>query len=130
MKELDHEYPLKWFNSEFKNMTKVDIYEEVFDKNSKYKIIETPNLSILIMRIDLADERMLELLNAFLGVSMPSFVNMNISMNKEYAELYERFKRQISLPKQYIERMLGSKYSKHFYSPRELDELADKYMFT
>jgi hypothetical protein len=56
----------------------------------------------------------------FLGIDGFSLVPANVAIGKVYAPLYRTFKSSIRLPKDYIDRMYDSKYTRQFYSDEEI----------
>ncbi|WP_228056590.1 putative capsular polysaccharide synthesis family protein [Microcoleus sp. LEGE 07076] len=46
----------------------------------------------------------------------------NISSQKWYGNLYKQFKKKLVISEQYLEKMLKSKFTKHFYSSSQIDE--------
>jgi hypothetical protein len=43
----------------------------------------------------------------------------NVGTQKSYADTYRAFKQQVKLPDAYLDRMLTSRYARHFYTPAE-----------
>ena len=126
--KLDHNYPLNWFDNEFKRMTLVDVYESPFDSNKKYIVLNKDNLKILIFRVDLSDADKEELIKKELDLDTFSLMSLNIGSEKKYANLYTNFKKDVKLPQSYVDSMLNSKYARHFYSDQELQNISSKYI--
>ena len=75
------------------------------------------------MKHELEEELKLNLIQGFLGTSMPKGVpRLRVMVENEYlGELYGRFKREVKLPKEYVDRACESRYFKHFYTTREIE---------
>jgi len=127
IKQMNHTYPLQWFDDEFKKMTTVDVYKTEFNHEDKYTIINYKNLNILILRVDLKDQLKTNLIKEMIGLDNFTLNAKNVSATKSYATLYKKFIAEVKLPKQYVESMLESKYAKHFYSDEERNTLYIKY---
>jgi len=50
------------------------------------------------------------------------------SAEKPYSEAYGEFLRRVVLNEDYVDRLLGSKYARHFYSPEELGRFRTKWL--
>jgi len=125
--EFDHNYALNWFDDEYKMMLGIDIYQQKFDSTLKYKIIKNENLDILLFRIDISDNEKENLIKDFLGLNNFKLTNKNIGQKKDYNKLYMNLKENIKLSSTYIDEMLDSKFTNHFYSMSEILELKKKY---
>jgi hypothetical protein len=49
-------------------------------------------------------------------------VPRNEAADKVYADVYRCFEKLLRMPRQYLDRMYSSRYSRHFYTPAELAE--------
>jgi len=123
MQKLQHDFPLIWFDKEFKTTTGIDVYNQPFDTEKKYKIFQKDNIDLLLLRIDLPDSEKELIVQTFLGISDFELINSNVGAEKEYASLYQSFKEQLVLPTTYLDQMLDSKYCRHFYTEQEIQEL-------
>jgi hypothetical protein len=123
-----HDWPLKWFDVEFKRVLGVDVYEHEFSRDAGHARIDSGCYQVLVMRHDLEDglkARCLEeLVPPIKVVLMPS----NVGDEKPYAQVYREFLRAIKMPEAYVDRMLYSKYTRHFFGDEEIDRLRSKWM--
>ncbi|MHA7059247.1 putative capsular polysaccharide synthesis family protein [Aquimarina sp. M1] len=124
----DHDTPLMWFDKEFKPCLNVDIYEHAFPTEKKYKIITSNNFNILLMRVDLEDSVKERIISNFLGIENFKLQNKNVGTLKGYNKEYKEFKKEINLNEAYINSMLNSKFTNHFYSKGEIGEFRKKWM--
>lgn len=127
IKKMNHNYPLEWFENEFKLMTGFDVYKHPFDKDEKYIRLKFKNINILIFRVDVPDHSKSEIIADFLGVSEFELINKNIGSKKKYSTLYQKFINETRLPTSYVEEMLDSQFARHFYSYTEREMLFKKY---
>lgn len=123
-----HKDPLVWFDVELKRFTGIDVYESGFPCNQGYKIYENEFFRILIVRLENLNECISDAMELFLGIKNFQLKNENISDQKEYSSLYREIKKEMILPKSYIEDMYFSKMARHFYTNDELDKFNQKWV--
>ena len=106
----------EWFDLEINGNFGVDVFTEDFNNEKKYTIIKHDEVSILFLRM--------EDLNEIFSIAIGEFLNLkpslqlkksNISDVKHYAETYKKVKNSIKLTPETINKIVGSKYFKHFY---------------
>jgi hypothetical protein len=122
-----HEEPLTWFDDEMLPVTGIDVYDSPFPE-SGHLTVRRDNLDLLILKSELADEVKAQVLSQFTGVPIRSVGSRNRTSEKTKGAVYRQFAREIRLDRAYVERMLGSRYARHFYTARELDELRARYV--
>lgn len=127
LKLVPHEYPLTWLEEELKKMLGIDVYKTPFDTEKKYQNYQEKNLALLLLRVDLLDSEKETQIETFLDISDLKLVRHNVGAKKDYADLYQAFKNNLDLPQSYVERLLESKYCKHFYSLKEREDLFEKW---
>jgi hypothetical protein len=125
--QYGHEIPLNWFDNELKTVLGIDIYEYPFPKNNGYLEINFKNIHLLILKVEISDEAKIYALSNFLGGNPIKFRNSNIAEDKYYKNIYKRFQTNIRLPKDYIDTMLNSRYTNHFYSNEEISKFRLKW---
>jgi len=123
----DHEVPLIFFDSELKNVFGVDVFATPFPKSKSFKIYKGENVEVLLMRLENLDECAPRAFHEFLGIDGFKVENSNVGSEKEYAEVYRRFLKEIRLPESYLEKMYGSKVARHFYSQEEIQAFESKW---
>jgi hypothetical protein len=52
-------------------------------------------------------------------------VRANEGGGKNYATLYDDFRKRIRIPASYVDEMLDSRYARHFYSGAELSKVRE-----
>lgn len=125
---LDHRRCLQWFDTEFKRVLGVDVYAHPFPHDKGHLRIETDRYDILVMRTDLDDASKKRCIEEFLGLEGLSLVHKNVGSQKPYAAAYRKFLDALELPESYVDEMLGSKYTRHFFSPDEIASLRAKWL--
>ncbi len=123
----DHEVPLIFFDSELRNVFGVDVFATPFPKSKSFKIYKGENVEVLLMRLENLDECAPRAFHEFLGIDGFKVENSNVGSEKEYAEVYRRFLKEIRLPESYLEKMYGSKVARHFYSQEEIQAFESKW---
>lgn len=119
---------LTWFDDEFNNVLGIDIYQKPFPHAERFVRIDSPPYEALIMRVDLDDERKVKCIEELLGIKNLPWASTNSSDDTVYGDVYREFKKAVRLPREYIDTMLDSKFSRHFFSPAEIAGFREKWM--
>lgn len=125
--QFEHERPLRWFDDELKTYLGVDVYEHPFPQEQGYHVIQANGKQILILKLESPDSTKEKALSEFLGMPL-SLKRDNIGENKAYAEIYAEFKKRIVLSEAYINQMLDSRYTRHFYTAEEIARSREKWL--
>ncbi len=80
------------------------------------------------MRHDLDDRVKERRLAELVGLRAISLTPKNVSAQKPYADVYCEFLRRVELPEDYVDRLLDSRYARHFYGPEELARFRAKWL--
>ncbi|MCG6869224.1 MAG: putative capsular polysaccharide synthesis family protein [Gammaproteobacteria bacterium] len=123
-----HETPLVYFDREFRDVLGFDIFEFEFPVEQGYQISRGDNADFLVIRLEDLNRCAAQAFSEFLGVDGFQLINRNVGDGKEYAEIYDRFKRIIKLPSDYLDRMYDSKFSRHFYTEVEIAEFRKRWV--
>ncbi|XQW85912.1 putative capsular polysaccharide synthesis family protein [Thalassotalea piscium] len=110
---FDHDYPLNWFDNEFKPMTNIDVFSKPFKREQGYSLFESDTLSVLLM----STEKLAQLtpvISDFLGYNV-MVSKENSAQSKWYSDIYSDFKVHYTMPVDIENRIKSSKYFKHFY---------------
>ena len=126
--KFNHDRALTWFDDEFKPVLGVDVYEHEFPRESRRLRIRRGPYDILLMRVDLDDASKEKHLSEFLGVEGIKLLPANVSSEKPYAAAYRDFLRALTLSEEYVDRMLDSKYARHFFTAEERRALRSKWL--
>lgn len=118
---------IHYFDRELGPVTGIDIYSSPFPFAKGYQILKRGRVSVLVLRIDTPDPVKLAAVNEFLGTSIPALLERNVSEDKDYAELYARFKQRLKLPRATVEELVDSKYCRHFYTEEERSRMFERW---
>lgn len=125
----NHRIPLDWFDNEFKVSTEVDIYKYDFPKELGYQTLEYKQKKILILKVELEDVVKKDALGQFFNFNKPLEIQFsNVGSQKEYANIYKLFLKNIRFPSEYLEEAYSSKYVRHFYSEDEINEFRGRWI--
>jgi hypothetical protein len=125
--QFEHDRPLNWFDDELKTYLGVDVYEHPFPHEQGFQVIEANSKRVLILKLESPDESKEQALSAFLGMPL-KLKRDNIGENKAYAGVYTEFKKRIILSQDYLNHMLDSRYTRHFYTPQEIASSREKWL--
>jgi len=126
LERYPHDESLTWFDEELQAVTGVDVYHHPFPATGHLRL-EVGRLDLLILKSELPNETKRLALSAFLGTNLPPFGEANRTAAKGYGQTYAEFRRSLCLPPEYVQRMLDSRYCRHFYGPAEREALRLKY---
>ena len=68
-----------------------------------------------------------KVIREFLDIENFTLIRSNSAKNKAYFRTYHDFLQTIKLPKAYIEILCNSKYTRHFYSDKEIKSIESKW---
>lgn len=128
LERFDHRGGINWFDREFKRVLGVDVYDHPFPHAEGHTRITTDRYDILVLRTDLDDESKKRCVEEFLGVEGLSLRPKNVGSQKPYAAVYRKFLDALELPEPYVDEMLDSKYTRHFFTPGEIASLRAKWL--
>ena len=123
----NHDVPLRWFDIEMKSVTGIDVFNFPFPKKTGYQVISESTHQLLILKLEAPDEVKEKAISEFLNISDFRLLRRNVGSNKDYATTYSRFKNAIDLPKSYLDKMLTSKFTTHFYSEDEIVKIRKRW---
>jgi hypothetical protein len=118
-----HRVPLDWFDEEFRPVFGVDVFGTPFPHEQGFVRLEAGPHDVLVMRADLDDHRKAACLAEWLGRDAFEIVRMNEADEKHYAEQYAAARVALRLPASYLDEMLHSRYTRHFFSSDEIARL-------
>jgi hypothetical protein len=126
--KFDHRSGLNWFDREFKRVLGVDVYEHPFPHDAGHTRIKTDRYDILVMRTDLDDASKKKCVEEFLGIEGLTLAPKNVGSEKPYASTYRKFLDALELPEAYVDEMLDSKYTRHFFSPEQIASIRARWL--
>lgn len=108
-----NEEPLNWFDEVIKADFGIDVYSLPFP-DSGVRVYSAGRFELLVMKHDLPNSVKEKEIKAFLGIEIFKISEANVGDQKLYFKEYGKFKDE-PLSVEYVDRMLSSKYAKHFY---------------
>lgn len=123
----DHTIPLTWFDRHIFNNFGIDVYKQPFSINDGYSTYKHNNINLLVLHIELSDEKKEHVIKEFLSLQEFDLKNDNVATNKEYNSLYNDFKNSAKIPLEYINSMTSSKYFMHFYGEEAMHKANKKW---
>ncbi|HTD68313.1 MAG TPA: putative capsular polysaccharide synthesis family protein [Candidatus Limnocylindria bacterium] len=126
--KFDHQRTLRWFDDEFKPVLGLEVYEHPFDPAAGFQRLVHAPYDVLILRVDVSDTVKARQLAELIGQPEISLVQKNIGETKGYSALYKEFLGAVPLPKSYVDEMLDHRYTRHFFSAVEIEQLRRKWL--
>jgi hypothetical protein len=123
--EYPHHVPLEWFDLEFARVTGISVFDHPFPHEQQWSVIKEGRFEILVIRVEAPDPVKKAALEQFLGIDNLEMVRANEGGGKNYATLYDDFRKRIRIPASYVDEMLDSRYARHFYSGAELSKVRE-----
>jgi hypothetical protein len=117
-----HDVPLRWFDEQFRDVLGIDIFRFPFNREQGWDCFRDQQFNCLLLTAEINDAVKLQAIKSFLEIDLRAIERRNEGSRKAYAELYQRFKGQITLPETYLARLLESKVVKHFYTARQIGQ--------
>ena len=109
------DYPLNWFDNQFKEGTGIDVYQHDYDPSLQHSIIREGRFEVLLMDVALSDFKKEEIIASFCGLKNFKLTNVNLRSASDSGDKYASFKSSFRLKPLYMNRIFDSKYFKHFY---------------
>ena len=130
VKRYPHFVPLEWYHREFNTMLGINVFEQPFDPEVGFTVIETDRFRILLLRTEMTNEAKGGALSEFLGENVEMEVSKKsdkYELKEETNDLYRAFKKEVKFRKEFLDYLYGSEYAKHFMSATEIAELRDRW---
>lgn len=130
VEKFHHQRTLDWFDTDLAPYYGFDIYQEEFHPEKGYQIYRTPEINLLIIRLEDLNRCLQLALEEFFGASYPDYKmkTKNLSQSREYNHLYKDFLNNTNLPQDYVDYIYNSRYARFFYTERELDSFKDRWI--
>ncbi len=122
---VNHHYPLEWFDNEIKALTGIDVFSQPFDHKHGYHTYQKGNFSLMVVRTDKLNQSQQAICD-FLQQDI-KVTNDNQSENKWYSPLACEFKNSYHPKSEFVEEMLTSKFTRHFFTESEIAAIKNKY---
>jgi len=130
---------LNWYNSLFKShfyypdtdRYLIDIYSKNFDhtKGVQTYSSKTKRVKMIIIRLEDLNESE-QAIGEFLGIDNFRLLKDNLSKDKWYKPIYEKFLSRYTPPREEINKIYLSKFMQYFYSQSQIDTLIARWTKT
>ena len=106
----------------------INIYSKPFDQENGYQVYESKikRVNMIILQLEKLNEHV-EVLERFLGIENLELVSDNISTEKWYNKIYQKFKNRYKPTNYEIESIYNSRFMKYFYSPNQIQLFASRW---
>lgn len=128
-RSFDFNYTLEWLDRELKGYLGIDIFSYPFDKSSGYSVFHFKEFDLMILRLEDLSRVFEKSMTEFTGTGGWKLSKMaNTAENKSYFEIYHKFKSNVKLERELLEKIYTSKYFRHFYTDSEAKEYFEKWV--
>lgn len=117
--------PGSWLRRELLATTGINILGKPFDIDAKYGIFSDDRFEVLVMRVDLDNDKKQQLISDFVGEKI-TLINKNEAQNKWYKSLYKDFFDKGKLSNDWVTKCVDSNYMHKFYSEDERKDFNKK----
>ncbi len=125
--KYNHQKPLNWFDDEIRTVLGIDVFAHPFDRERGAQTVSAPPRELLVLDAELADTAKASELARFLGVESVALVQKNVGEAKDYSAVYKEFVRSVALPHDYVDTMLDSRYTRHFFPETRIEQWRRKW---
>jgi len=122
-----HSWVLTWFDEEFQKVFDIDVYAFPFDHEGGYTIIESGNISLLIIQLESLSRCFTPAMSRFLDLPGLRLINQNTAQQKSYYDTYQYILQHLTLDPQLCRHVYQSKLAAHFYTPQQIRAFTQKW---
>ncbi len=119
--EPEHQFTLDWFDLEVRDVLGIDVFAQHFPREAGFATYAGPFADLIVLRLEDLDRVGPTALGRFLGVPPIPLAAANRGEDQDWADAYRRFLATIEMPREYLDRMYGSRLARHFYGTEELE---------
>jgi hypothetical protein len=127
LEKYNHQKPLNWFDDEIKFVLGIDVFQHPFDRDRGAQTVSAPPRELLVLNAEMPDTAKAAELARFLGVDSVALVQKNVGEAKDYSAVYKEFVRTVTLPHDYVDTMLDSRYTRHFFPESRIEQWRRKW---
>lgn len=121
-------YTCRWFDMEIKELFGLDVFAFPFDHDRGYTLIEQGNVRLLILRLEDLDRTLNPGLRELVGARYHDWEGRaNVGARKERGEQYRELVENFRLRRSVGEKVYGTTYARHFYTPAEREDLLEQW---
>jgi hypothetical protein len=120
-------FPDLWFERELMKNLSFDPFKKKFNYRKGYKFYRAGKHKLVILRLENAERAFPKIAKKFLGIRGASLPHKsNLETKKYIGAKYKKLK-ELTYPKDFVERVYNLKYVSHFYTEEEIEELTKKW---
>lgn len=126
-------YTCRWFDMEIKELFGLDVFAFPFDHIKGYTLIEQGNVRLLVLRLEDLDRTLNPGLRELVGARYSDWKGRdgkdraNVGAQKASGEQYRELVANFRLRRSVGEKIYGTTYARHFYTPAERDGFVEKW---
>lgn len=128
LERYPHHVATDWFDLEPTPTLGIDALAEPFPHGVGYQELCQGPFRLLIVRTDLDDARKGSAIAEFLGLESLEIPRFNVGASYGHQDLTDRLKAGIAKRPEYVERMLGHRFTRHFWTDAERDAMRQKWL--
>ncbi len=126
-RQVDYDYPANWCCNELAAFSGIDILNEPFNPHKGYAIYHKDNFSVLVIRFEDINRVFQEAMSSYSGVGRWLLREKNKAENKQYANEYKAFKRELEIESAVLDKVYSSPFVQHFYTEEEIQRFREKW---
>ncbi len=108
---------LTWFDDNIKKFLDIDVYEQNFDPEKGFMIVD----NLLVIRVEDLDVKGIEGIKEFTGATIKKRRTNRREDWKILGPYYAKTKKECVLPDEFLDKMYSSKYATYFYTTEEIE---------
>ena len=116
----------KWFDEQIKKYLDIDVFQYPFDREKGYKIIKKGGIELFLYKVEKL-ETILNKISSFIGTRKLPPINDNVGEKKWYGLAYRQFRKEVKIPRKYVDHYYKNTKMDYFYTLIEKREFLDKW---
>lgn len=118
----------EWFNMELRDIFGIDVYQNNFDREKGYQLIQQGNVELLLLKMEKLNDCQ-EMIGRFAGIDNFKLMKSNTGNDKLYHFAYEELKRTIDIPRDILDFYYKDNPAMdHFYTSKEKEGFYRKWL--
>lgn len=117
--QVNHDFPLEWLDREIQDVVGLDVYAHKFPHDVGVQHLSDGAHNLLIMHMRTPDQLKEQSVQQLLGIEHFKITRSHVSEKKPYGSVYKKFLREVEIPEWYVDKMLNSRFARHFFSEDE-----------
>ena len=118
-----NDWPLTWVDNYLEPRTGINVYATKFPTVKGWKIYQG---YLLVIKTELLSKALEPALTMLCGEG-DYVIDHRAGGEAKFGEEYEAFVKDATFDKEFLDRVYGSRYAKHFYSPKQIKALRKKW---